>query len=216
MTSYPNSPTILKAALISLPQGLPIPRLVMLQYNPEQLTRKLEPNFEKTGDTPTGTNLLAGPATEKISMTARISAVDQLQDNDVTARVFGIHPQLATLEMMMFPSPTAVLKDLAEMAIGMLEIVPSASPLTILVWGPMRVQPVQLTGYDVTEVMHDRILNPINAEVTLDMKVLTYQDFAPDQAGYYLYLANLAQRELMSLIGTVQSGARIVESVLKL
>ncbi len=49
--------------------------------------------------------------------------------------------------------------------------------------------------------MHDTRLNPIDANVTMDMKVLTYQDFSPTQTGFYLYLANLAERELMSWAG---------------
>jgi hypothetical protein len=46
------------------------------------------------------------------------------------------------------------------------------------------------------------------------MKVLTYQDFEPSQTGFYLYLANLAAREVMSALGTVQSGASIVSGAL--
>lgn len=214
MTPYPNSPNIMKAALISMGGTIPVPRLIMLQYNPAELTRQLEPDFEKTGDTPTGTNLLAGPATETIQMTARISAVDQLQANDATAMMFGIHPQLATLEMMLFPSTTSIAADIAMMALGVLEIVPPETPLTVLVWGPMRVLPVQITSYSVTETMHDTKLNPIDAQVTMSMKVLTYQDFAPDQVGFYLYLANLAERELMSGLGTVQSGANVIAGAL--
>jgi hypothetical protein len=80
----------------------------------------------------------------------------------------------------------------------------------------MRVLPVQMTSYSVTETMHDPLLNPIDAEVTLSLKVLTYQDFAPDQAGFYLYLANLASREVMSALATAQSGASIVAGVLSL
>ncbi|MGN6121769.1 MAG: hypothetical protein ACTHOJ_02320 [Sphingomonas oligoaromativorans] len=212
MTPYPNSPNILKAALISMGGTIPVPRLIMLQYNPAELTRQLHPDFEKTGDTPTGTNLLAGPAIETIQMTARISAVDQLENNDATAMAFGIHPQLATLEMMLFPTTSSVLQSLTQMALGVLEIVPPESPLTIFVWGPQRVLPVQITSYSVTETMHDTRLNPIDAQVTMDMKVLTYQDFSPNQTGFYLYLANLAERELMSALGTVQSGASMISA----
>ncbi|PTS80560.1 hypothetical protein DBR17_10660 [Sphingomonas sp. HMWF008] len=214
MTPYPNSPQILKAALISLGPTIPVPRLIMLQYNPAELTRQLHPDFEKTGDTPTGTNLLAGPAVETIQMTARISAVDQLESNDATAMAFGIHPQLATLEMMLFPTTSSIVQGLAQMMLGVLEIVPPESPLTIFVWGPQRVLPVQITSYSVTETMHDTRLNPIDASVTMDMKVLTYQDFSPEQTGFYLYLANLAERELMSTLGTVQSGASIIAGAL--
>jgi hypothetical protein len=211
---YPNSPNVLKAALISMGALIPVPRMIVLQYNPAQLTRQLLPDFEKTGDTPTGTNLLAGPATETIEMTARISAVNQLQASDATAIAFGIHPQLATLELMLFPSASSIIQGLAEMALGVLEIVPPETPLTVFVWGPQRVLPVQITSYRVDETMHDTRLNPIDAEVTIGMKVLTYQDFEPSQAGFFLYLANLAERELMSSLGTVQSGASIITGAL--
>jgi len=211
---YPNSPKVLKAALISMGATIPTPRLIMLQYNPAELTRQLAPDFEKIGDTPTGANLLAGPAIETIQMTARISAVDQLQANDATAIAFGIHPQLATLELMLFPSASSIVQGLAEMALGVLEIVPPETPLTVFVWGPRRVLPVQITSYSVNETLHDTRLNPIDAEVTISMKVLTYQDFQPTQAGYFLYLANLAERELMSTLGAVQSGASVISGAL--
>lgn len=214
MTPYPNSPQILKAALISIGGTIPVPRLIVLQYNPAELTRQLAPDFQKTGDTPTGTNLLAGPATETIQMSARISAVDQLENNDATAMAFGIHPQLATLELMLFPTTSSILQSLTQMALGVLEIVPPESPLTVLVWGPQRVMPVQITQYKVTETMHDTRLNPIDADVTIDMKVLTYQDFSPGQTGFFLYLANLAERELMAGLGTVQSGASVISGAL--
>lgn len=213
MSSYPNSPAIMKAALISMGAGS-VPQLIVLQYNPDQLTRSVAPDFEKTGDTPTGTSLLAGPPTETFSLTARISAVDQLQVNNPVAMAFGINPQLAALELMLFPSVAAITADLAEMALGVLEIVPPETPLTIFVWGPMRVLPVQMTSYNVTETMHDTLLNPIDAEVTIELKVLTYQDFSLDQTGCFLYLANLAQRELMSALASAQSGASIIAGAL--
>lgn len=211
---FPGSPRTLKAALISMGGLIPVPRLIVLQYNPAELSRSLEPDFEKTGDTPTGTNLLAGPAIETISMSARISAVDQLQANAPTARLLGINPQLATLEMMLFPSAKSIIADVTQLALGILEIVPPESPLTIFVWGPTRVMPVQLTSYSVSETMHDQLLNPIDAEVSIAMKVLTYRDFSPEDAGFYLYLANLAQRELFAALGTAQSGAAIIAKAL--
>ena len=211
---FPDSPRLMKAALISMGALIPIPRLIVLQYNPAELSRTLEPDFEKTGDTPTGTNLLAGPAIETLSMTARISAVDQLQANQDSATLLGINPQLAKIEMMMFPSATTIIEEVAQLALGILEVVPPEAPLTVFVWGPTRVLPVQITSYSVSETMHDQLLNPIDAEVTLGMKVLTYRDFSPTDAGFYLYLANLAQRELFATVGTIQSGAGIIAGAL--
>lgn len=213
-TTYPNSPQVTKAALLTMGGGDPVPRLIVLQYNPEQLTRSLTPVYEKIGDTPTGTDLLAGPPQETISLQARISAIDQLQAGNPVAAQYGIHPQLATLELMLFPSSAAITADVAQMALGMLEVVPPETPLTVFVWGSRRVLPVQLTAYNVVETMHDPDLNPIDAEVSIDMKVLTYQDFTPTQSGFYLYLANLAQREAMAALGGAASGTSLVSSFL--
>jgi hypothetical protein len=214
-TGYSNSPQLAKAALISMGGGNPVPRLIVLQYNPEQLTRTLVPVFEKTGDTPTGTDQLAGPPEETISLQARISAIDQLQANDPVAIGYGIHPQLATLELMLFPSSAAIVADVAKMALGLLEVVPPDAPVTIFVWGTRRVLPVQMAAYNVVETLHDPSLNPVDAEVTMDLKVLTYQDFTPTQAGFYIYLANLAQREVMSALGGVASASSLLASILK-
>jgi len=214
-TGYSNSPQVAKAALISMGGGNPVPRLIVLQYNPEQLTRTLAPVFEKTGDTPTGTDMLAGPPDETISLTARISAIDQLQANDPVAMGFGIHPQLATLELMLFPSTAAIVADVAKLALGVLEVVPPEAPVTIFVWGARRVLPVQMTTYSVVESMHDPSLNPVDAEVSMDLKVLTYQAFSPTQSGFYIYLANLAQREVMSALGGVSSAANLVSTLIR-
>lgn len=214
MTGYPNSPQVTKAALISMGGGIAVPRLIVLQYNPEQLSRTLTPNYERVGDTPTGTELLAGPPQETLTLQARISAVDQLQAGNATAAQFGIHPQLATLEMMLFPSSASIQAKIAQLALGMLEVIPPEAPLTLFVWGARRVLPVQITHYHVMETLSDPHLNPIDATVELDLNVLTYQSFTPTQAGFYVYMANLAQREMMSALGGVASGASVVSNIL--
>lgn len=214
MTGYPNSPQVTKAALISMGGGIAVPRLIVLQYNPEQLSRTLTPTYEKGGSTPTGTELLAGPPQETLTLQARISAVDQLQAGNATAAQFGIHPQLATLEMMLFPSSATIQAKVAQLALGMLEVIPPEAPLTLFVWGTRRVLPVQITHYHVMETLYDPKLNPIDAAVDLDLNVLTYEAFTPTQAGFYIYMANLAQREVMAALGGVASGASIVSGIL--
>jgi hypothetical protein len=215
MTGYPNSPQVTKAALISMGAGQAVPRLIVLQYNPEQLSRSLTPQYERVGDTPTGTELLAGPPQETLALQARISAVDQLATGSAIAAEFGIHPQLATLEMMLFPGSAAILAKVAQMTLGVLEVIPPETPLTLFVWGTRRVLPVRMTQYHVMETLYDPKLNPIDAAVDISLDVLTYQAFTPTQAGFFVYMANLAQREVMSALGGMVSGASIVSSILK-
>lgn len=215
MTGYPNSPQVTKAALISMDAHDAPQQLIILQYNPERLSRSLMPVYEKSGDTPTGTDLLAGPAQETISLQARISAIDQLQAGSGMAAEFGIHPQLAALELMLFPARSEIIADVAKMAAGILEVVPPEGSLTVFVWGARRVVPVQITSFRATEILHDPRLNPIDAEVEIDLKVLTYQDFTATQKGFFLYLANLAQREVLAALSGAASAASQVSSYLK-
>jgi hypothetical protein len=63
------------------------------------------------------------------------------------------------------------------------------APLTLLVWGPQRVLPVQLTSMTITETIFDTQLNPIQATLKLDMHALTYSDLDPSHKGYSLFLA---------------------------
>jgi hypothetical protein len=201
MNTYPNAPQVAKASLVSISPNNPVPSIVVLQYNPAELTRTVTPQYEKTGQVPVGTEQLAGPPAETISLTATLSAIDQLEAGSPLAATMGIHPQLSALETLMFPSCARIIADQAQMLLGVLEIVPPESPLTVFVWGAKRVLPVQITSYSVTETLHDPQLNPINAEVQLSLSVLNYQDFTPTQAGYYVYMANLALRESMALVG---------------
>jgi len=201
MNTYPNSPQVSKASLVSINPNNPVPSIIVLQYNPAELTRTVTPQYEKTGNVPVGTEQLAGPPAETLSLTATVSAIDQLEAGSPLAASMGIYPQLSALETLMFPSCAQILSDQAQMLLGVLEIVPPESPLTVFVWGANRVLPVQITSYTVTETLHDPQLNPINAEVQLSMSVLNYQDFTPTQAGWFVYMANLALREAMALAG---------------
>lgn len=205
MSGYPGSPRLMKAAIISIPAGVPVPTVVVLQYNPEQLSRSITPKYVQTSGVPLGGELLAGPPEETISLTAKISAIDQLAAGGLIAGEFGIHPQLAALEVIMYPQSLTVISNLKKMALGVLEIVPPNLPLTLFVWGLKRVVPVQLTGYSVTETLHDPNLNPVNADVSLTFKVLTYQEYTATQPGFYVSVANLVAREALSAINLANS-----------
>jgi len=205
MTGYPGSPKLIKAAIISIPAGVPVPSVVVLQYNPEQLSRTIAPKYVQTPGVPLGGELLAGPPEETINLTAKISAVDQLAGSSLVAGEFGIYPQLAALEVIMYPQSLTVISNLKKMALGILEIVPPNMPLTLFVWGLKRVVPVQLTGYSVTETLHDPNLNPVNADVSLTFRVLTYQEYTATQPGFYVSVANLVSRELLSALNLATS-----------
>ena len=202
MTSYTQAPLLIKGAIITLNPLNPA-AVIIFQYNPAEMTRTLTPQRMKAETVPVGTMRLTGPPREKIEMSVNLNAVDQLEQASLGGAGLGIYPQLSALEMLLYPARSLVLANAAKLALGVLEIVPPESPLTILVFGTKRVVPMQLVSYSATETMHTPDLVPVTATAKLGIEVLTYQDFQPTQPGYYLYLANQAVREAMAAIGTV-------------
>ena len=112
---------------------------------------------------------LRGPAVETIKLEAELDATDQLEfpNQYPMATQYGLHPQLAQLEMLINPTVETLQRDDALANAGTLEIIPLEQPLTLFVWSSSRVVPVRLTDFSVTEEAFDPNLNPIRAKVSL-------------------------------------------------
>ena len=82
----------------------PIPNVVIFQFNPEKLDRQFQIPSRPTGTENRETNQAGEVPVEKITFTAHFDATDQLNENNLLAREFGIGPQLAALEKMIFPT----------------------------------------------------------------------------------------------------------------
>jgi len=108
-----------------------------------------------------------GAPVETIDLEVTIDAVDQLEAGEGKALAKGIHPQLAALEMLLYPHSRQVTQNARLLEQGTIEIVPYVAPLALFIWGGNRVLPVSLTRYSVSEEMFDTHLNPIRATVTL-------------------------------------------------
>src|SRR4051812_3931465 len=109
MSTSPNSPKLLKAGLVLLdPATGAIRRIIALQYNPDSLTRTLQPQSVGEAADRTEAMRLKGPPVETLKLEAEIDATDQLEfpDQNPNAAQFGIHPQLAVLEAMLYPAST--------------------------------------------------------------------------------------------------------------
>src|SRR5215472_16743177 len=102
----PNiSPILLKGAIVSLDPNIGVPLgLIAFQYNPDEVTRSLKP--QSVGDEPDRTEILRlkGPPVETIKCSVEIDATDQLASGNATTMQFGIQPQLAALELLVYPS----------------------------------------------------------------------------------------------------------------
>ncbi|MDH5543396.1 MAG: hypothetical protein OEY64_10595 [Nitrospinota bacterium] len=206
MSGFPGSPLLLKGALISLQPPNPNPSVIIFQYNPDSVTRTLKAQVASGSDSDRSEALrLKGAPEENIKLDVVIDATDQLEKASEPASTMGIYPQLAALEMLLYPSSISVIKNMALLAAGTIEVVPESAQFTLLVWGPFRVLPVRLTGFTITEEAHDTKLNPIRAKIPLDMRVLSYSDLDPSHMGYNLFLAHQVSKEIMAKLGMVAS-----------
>jgi len=196
MSTFPGSPRLLKGALIGVDPLNPLARVVVFQYNPDTMTRKLEPRaVSAEGDRGEAFRLTGAPK-ETITLSIEIDATDQLEQGNRIAVTTGLYPTLSALELMLYPKSATVIANLVAELIGTIEIIPEEAPMTLFVWGPQRVLPVRVTSLSITEEAHDQLLNPIRAKVDLSLAVLSYQDLS--LTGRILFLAHHIMKEVMA------------------
>src|SRR6201999_2199755 len=155
------SPILLKGAIVSLDPNIGIPvGIITFQYNTYELTRSLKP--QSVGDEPDRTEIirLKGPPIETIRCTVEIDATDKLAAGDPVTLEFGIQPQLAALELLVYPSSAVLIANEVLSYLGTVEILPMESALTLFVWSKTRVTPVRITSLEITEEAFDPQLNP--------------------------------------------------------
>jgi hypothetical protein len=134
-----------------------------------------------------------------------VDATDQLAVGDPVAGSLGIAPQLASLEMMLYPASALVIANEALALAGLVEVVPPEAPLALLVWGPSRVLPVRLTDISIAEEAYDPSLNPVQAKVTVGLRVLSYDDLGLVSVGGGLFMAHQLAKEVMANLGSTMS-----------
>jgi hypothetical protein len=74
MTSFPGSPRLIKGAIVGLDPVNPLASVVVFQYNPDTMTRRLESR----------------------AVSIEIDALDQLEQADPLVTIIGTYPTLAT------------------------------------------------------------------------------------------------------------------------
>jgi hypothetical protein len=198
----PNiSPKLLKGAIISLDPNLGVPLgMIAFQYNPDEITRSLKP--QSVSEEPDRSEILRlkGPPLETIKCSIEIDATDQLASANSNALAFGIQPQLAALELLVYPSSVELIANEVLTFIGTIEILPVQSALTLLVWSKTRITPVRITDLDITEEAFDPQLNPIRAKVSLGMRVLNVNDVGFLSPAGALYMTYQLQKEALALL----------------
>jgi hypothetical protein len=205
MTTFPRSPRLLKGAILGVDLYNPLASVVVFQYNPESLTRRLTARAANANPARGEALRLSGPPQETINLTVEIDAADQLERGDRTAGTLGLYPTLASLEMLLYPKSGVMIANEILARAGVIEVIAPEAPLTLFVWGPKRILPVRLTEFSVTEEFFDPDLNPIRAKVTLGMSVLTYHELGLLSVGGALYMANQVAKETMAVVGGVST-----------
>ena len=207
MSTFPNSPRLLKGGLVVIDaESGAIQRVIALQYNPDTLSRNLQPKTTGSESTDRAEVLrLKGPPVETFKLEAEIDAADMLERGDTSAGEVGIHPSLAVLEALVSPT-SGQLNDINRLGrSGTLEIAPMVSPLILFVWSKNRVTPVRITDLGITEEAFDPNLNPIRAKVSLGLRVLSVDDLGFDTKGGNIFMAYLRNKE--QLAGRYKAGA---------
>ena len=204
MTGFPGSPRLLKGGIVLMdPDSGAARRIIALQYNPDSLTRSYQIKAVSEGGDISEAMRLTGPPVETIKVDVEIDATDQLEfpDQNPAAGAVGIHPQLAALETIIYPTSGRLQSNNSLAQAGTLEIVPMESPLALFIWNRNRVLPVRLTEMSITEEAFDPTLNPIRAKVSLGMRVLSINDLGFAHRGGSLFLAYLQNKEQLAQRG---------------
>lgn len=202
MTGFTASPRVVKGGLVLLdPATAAVRRVIALQYNPDSLTRTLTAQSpEAQGQSRAEALRLRGPAVETLRVEVELDATDRLAqpDRNPAAVAHGLFPDLAALEILVYPESSQLQANAGLAANGTLEIAPMESALCLFVWSRSRVVPVRLTEFSVTEEAFDPSLNPIRAKVTLAMRVLSTDDLGFAHRGSGLFMGYLQNKERLA------------------
>lgn len=183
-----------------------IKRVIVLQYSPDTISRTLQvQGVGESGDRSEALRLKGAPV-ETIKLETEIDATDQLEfpAQNQTATQVGIFPQLAALELLVYPTSAQFTNNNNLARAGTLEIAPMETPLALFVWSKTRILPVRVTELSITEEAFDPNLNPIRAKVSLGLRVLSVNDLSFDHKGGGLFMNYLRQKEnLLAMNGGV-------------
>ncbi|WP_394840106.1 hypothetical protein LVJ94_24785 [Pendulispora rubella] len=202
MSAFPGSPRLLKGGLVLVdPDNGTVQKTIVLQYNPDTLTRSLQVQGVGENADRSEALRLRAPPVETIKLEAEIDAADQLEVDDNLVKLYGIAPILSALETTIYPTVTQIKSNHADAEKGTLEIAPMETALMLFVWSRQRTVPVRITELSVTEEAFDPALNPLRAKVNLGLRVLTVYDLGFTTSGN-IYLAYQQNKEDLAIKAT--------------
>jgi len=204
----------LKGAFINLGAGVlgALPNIIVFQFNPVSVTRSptlLQPAAPCNGSGRSNANQQPGEPSESYSFSLRLDATDQLAASNPIAAASGILPALSALELLMVPKGRLSI-DLFGLAgsNGAHQHPPERLPTILFFWGPFRIMPITINSLSINETQYDQLLNPIRAEVSVSLKVLTPCQIDADATlarGAYKYSQGV--KEVMAALNLANTAA---------
>jgi len=207
---FTNKPKILRGAFVEY--GLSIPPLVVVfQFNPVKLESKRKLTFSVPGESRNTPRRVSLHQTEKdlfkiqekqqvivpeesLSFDIRLDATDKLNEGDPITEQFGITPQLATLELMVYPKDESLIGKVLSLLSpkGFSFTRGTNPPMILFIWGRKRVLPVNLETMNISETEFSTDLNPIRATVSVNLTVIEGPNIP--------YTYSKAMKEAMSVL----------------
>ncbi|MEM7155277.1 MAG: hypothetical protein AAF799_20685 [Myxococcota bacterium] len=215
MTTVPPQPpppgtiNLVRGALVTVGNGTQR-NTIAFQYNPTTLRRSLQSNTVggAEGDRAEAVRFV-GAAVETVTLDAQFDATDGLDAGDPTTVSMGIYPTLSALALLVYPSTTDVRSAQQKLQQGQIEVMPALAPNVLFVWGKRRVLPVRVAQMNITEQFFDSNLNPIQATVSLTLRVMTYSDLLPSNPGYQEFLTYQQGLEAMAPEGFTNNASQV-------
>jgi len=206
----------------------PIPNVVIFQFNPETISRTIVIPPRAVDATQRETSQAGEPAHERFTITATFSAADQRNSSDPIGILYGVGPQLAALQAMVYPITTpggaiGAAVSAAVDAIGSLlgsqgppptqPIPREQTPRILFIWGTTRIVPVIIESLTITEQIYDGMLNPIEAEVVIGLAVITPDTCSGDKIGQGALAYTKMVQDTMASINLANSAALVTHLI---
>ena len=204
----------LKGAFIKLDAKLltKLPNIIVFQFNPAQITRKptlshVPPKTDGSGKKPAV--LQPDEASESISFTLRLDATDQLAQGNPIAVASGILPALSALELLLSPTKSPA-DELTSLIKSKKKKKPHQHPpqklaTVFFFWGPFRILPVTVNSLSITETEYDPLLNPVRADVAVELEVLTPSQLGDARVAINAYRYTQGVKKVMAALNLANS-----------
>ena len=213
----------LKGAFINLGAGLlgALPNIVVFQFNPDRVTRTpslVHPPPKTDGSGKRPASIQPDEPSESMSFSLRVDATDQLAQANPIAAASGILPTLSALELLMVPKSSLSI-DLSSLSGSKKkphQHPPQKLPTVLFFWGPFRILPVSITSLSITETEYDLLLNPIRAEVSVSLHVLTPSQLNDATLAIGAYKYSQGVKEVMAALNLANAAQLGVSASLSL